>query len=315
MNISWLREFIVLAGCCNYLEAAERLFISQSTLSKHIKALEDELGLFLFDRSTRKVQLSRAGEILVPYARNITQAGYAFEAAARNYKETMNGRVVIDSIPTLPQYGITDIVSSFQKSYPHYRITMLADQLRNPEEDLRNGICELAFIRRLQNYHQSEEFEEYSFFPKDHMVAVLPPSHPLADQPFIRLEQLQSDTFIALEEDSMLHDLFLAACQRIGFFPHISFTCNQVGSILNLIAQGVGVSLLMHGHTIHPNADSFPEHQSFIVKPLIPTVYTSINLCYLKNRPLSAAAQAFYNCVTAYCSKTLNSDITDIQQI
>lgn len=303
MNISWLREFIVLAGCCNYLEAAERLFISQSTLSKHIKALEDELGLYLFDRSTRKVQLSRAGEILVPYAQNITQAGYAFEAAARNYKETLSGSVVIDSIPTLPQYGITDIISAFQKRYPHYRITMLADEFRNAEEDLRSGICELAFIRRLQNYHQSDDFEEYPFFPKDHMVAVLPHSHPLADQPFIRLEQLQQDTFIALEEDSMLHDLFLAACQRVGFFPHISFTCNQVGSILDLVTQGAGVSLLMYGHTIRPKAGSFLDQQPFIVKQLIPTVYTSLNLCYLKNHPLSEAAQAFYNCVSNYQSK------------
>lgn len=72
MNTSYFREFTVLAEVKNYWEAAERLYINQSTLSKHIKSMENELGILLFDRSTRHVELTRYGKALLPYARSIS---------------------------------------------------------------------------------------------------------------------------------------------------------------------------------------------------------------------------------------------------
>lgn len=300
MNIAWFREFTVLADTSNYLEASEQLFISQSTLSKHIKALEEELGLLLFDRSTRKVRLSPAGRILLGYARNIAEAEFAFQVAARNHKESLQGKVVIEAIPTLPQYSITDIISAFQKQYPHYCVNVLAGKRRDPEEDLRSGFCELAFIRRYQGFETPADLEEIPFFPQDDMVAVLPRGHRLAGEELIRLEQLGDEAFITLEEDSKLHDLFRSACQRAGFFPKISFTCNEVGSILDLVTQGAGVALLMRGHTIRPKAGNFADEQPFAVRALLPRIHTSLNVCYCKDRPLSAAAQAFLDCTRKF---------------
>lgn len=300
MNIAWFREFVVLADTCNYLEASEQLFIGQSTLSKHIKALEDELGLALFDRSTRKVHLSSAGRLLLPYARSISETEFSLRVAARSHRESLHGKVTIHSIPTLPQYGITDLISQYQRQYPHYSIHVLAAQHQEPEEDLRSGLCELAFIRRFQGYTPTDEFEEIPFFPQDDMVAVLPLSHPLATNEVIRLEQLQDEPFITLEENSKLHTLFRSTCQRTGFFPKISFTCNEVGSILDLVTQGAGVALLMRGHTIRPKAGGFQKLQPFMVKPLIPRIYTGLNLCYLKSSPLSSAAKAFLDCAAAF---------------
>lgn len=308
MNIAWFREFVVLADTCNYLEASEQLFISQSTLSKHIKALEDELGLTLFDRSTRKVRLSPTGQTLLPYARSISEAEFAFQVAARNQQENLHGKVVIDAIPTLPQYNITDIISEFQKLYPQYSINMLAAEQRNPEEDLRNGLCELAFIRRQQGHQPEADIEELPFFPRDDMVAVLPRNHPLAATPLVRLEQLRDEAFVTLEEDSELHRLFRGACQRAGFFPKIAFTCNEVGSILDLVTRGSGVALLMRGHTNRPKAGNFQEEQPFLVRTLMPKTCTDLNLCYLHTRPLSPAAKAFLNCALSFQEQEKPSD-------
>lgn len=115
---------------------------------------------------------------------------------------------------------------------------------------------------------------------------MVPQSHPLGSFPAIQLEQLRDDAFITLEEDSKLHALFRISCQRAGFFPKISFTCNQVSSILDLVARGVGVALLMRGHTLL-------HHQPILVKELLPRVHTDVNLCYCQNRPLSPAARDF----------------------
>lgn len=303
MNIAWFREFVVLADTCNYLEASEQLFIGQSTLSKHIRSLEDELGLSLFERTTRKVHLSSAGRLLLPYARSISETEFSLRVAARSHRESLNGRVSICSIPTLPQYGITDLISQYQKQHPQYSINVLAAEQQDPEEALRSGLCELAFIRRFQGHAPTDEFEEQPFFSQDDMVAVLPLSHPLADADVIRLEQLQDECFITLEEDSEIHGLFRSACQRVGFFPKISFSCNEVGSILDLVTQGAGVALLMRGHTIRPKAGGFQDQQPFGVKPLIPRIYTDLNLCYLKSSPLSPAAKAFLACAASFCNK------------
>lgn len=245
MNIAWFREFVVLADTCSYLEASEQLFISQSALSKHIKALEEALGLSLFDRSTRKVRLSPVGRLLLPYARTISEAEFAFRVTARSHRESEHSRVVINAIPTLPQYGITDIISRFQKQYPNYSISVLAAERRDPEGDLQNGLCELAFIRRFQGHTSPEEFEELDFFPQDDMVAVLPRGHALGGEDVIRLEQLQDEPFVTLEEDSKLLSLFRTTCQRAGFYPKVAFTCNEVGSILDLVTQGAGVALFV----------------------------------------------------------------------
>lgn len=301
MNIAWFREFVVLADTRNYLEASEQLFIGQSTLSKHIRALEDELGLTLFERSTRKVYLSPAGRLLLPYARSISEMEFSLRVAARSHRESLNGKVSIYSIPTLPQYGITELISQYQKRYPQYSIHMLAAGQQDPEEALRGGLCELAFIRRFQGYAPTEEFEELPFFPRDDMVAVLPLAHPLAAVDVIRLEQLQDEAFISLEEDSQIHGLFRSICQRMGFFPKVSFSCNEVGSILDLVTQGAGVALLMRGHTIRPKAGNFQERQPFLVKPLIPRVDTGLNLCCLRSSVLSPAAKAFWACAASFC--------------
>ena len=81
MEIEYIKEFVVLAETENYLEAAESLFISQSTLSKHIKIIEKELDVQLFDRTTRKVHLNKYGKMFLKYAKEISHLQYLYKTA------------------------------------------------------------------------------------------------------------------------------------------------------------------------------------------------------------------------------------------
>ena len=110
MEIEYICEFVVLAETCNYMEAADRLFVSQSALSRHIKALEEELHVQLFDRSTRKVSLSPFGSLFLPYARQIASTRYAYEAAISGALKAEHGNIRIGSIPVMSQYRITDLI-------------------------------------------------------------------------------------------------------------------------------------------------------------------------------------------------------------
>lgn len=297
MNISWFREFVVLADTCSYLEASERLFIGQSSLSKHIQALEREIGLSIFDRTSRKVILSSDGNLLLPYAKSIVEADFSFQAVVRNQHETRDGKVTIEAIPALPQYGITDIIARFQEAYPNFRVSVVKNAMASSDMDLRSGLCDFAFIRRPMNHPPEDDLVQLPFCERDDMVAVLPLGHPLADADSVRLEQLREETFISLEEESMLYQMLVSSCQRVGFSPLIAFTCHQSGSILDLISKNAGVALLMRGHTVSLEGGSFATTLPYIVKEVVPKVATSVNLYYKKDRPLSTAAQAFLHCV------------------
>lgn len=294
MQLNWFREFIVLAETCNYLEAADRLFIGQSNLSKHIKSMETELGAPLFDRTSRRVRLTLLGERMLPFARQICDAQLSIQAVIQNQLDALRGKVTIDSIPAVAQYGITDVVARFRSRYPGYAISVSENQPRLSEHNLRHGLCELAFIRRRADEPAPPDLSEIPFCDDDELVAVLQPDHPLADCAPIRLEQLAGETLITLEEGSLPHDLLLSACRSAGFVPLIGFTCHRVDSILDLAGKGIGVGLLMRGHTVLPQPS---ENPSFVVRSILPQIATRVSLYCRKGEPLSAAAQAFLDCL------------------
>jgi DNA-binding transcriptional LysR family regulator len=125
MEINYFREFVVLAQTGNFMEAAEQLYSSQSTLSKHIKNLEKELGVSLFDRTTRKVVLSKYGQILLPYAQQITELQDKYTAILQSSLETDRDILTVGSIRALAQYRITDVLVNFKQSHPKTIVNIL----------------------------------------------------------------------------------------------------------------------------------------------------------------------------------------------
>src|SRR5512136_3053582 len=114
MDISHLKEFVVLAQTGNFLEAADILYSSQSTLSKHIKSMELELGVPLFDRTTRKVSISKFGQLLLPYARQITEIQDKYTAILKSSRDTDQEIMNLGSIYGLAPYNITDVLVRFK---------------------------------------------------------------------------------------------------------------------------------------------------------------------------------------------------------
>lgn len=118
MDISRFGEFAILAQSRTFLDAAELLFMSQSTLSKHIMAMERELGCNLIDRSQRHVTLTAQGEALLPYAQKIATLQHRYLAAIQIAADEPLERITVGSIPIMAPYGITDAVIDFQQANP-----------------------------------------------------------------------------------------------------------------------------------------------------------------------------------------------------
>lgn len=302
MDISYFREFVILAETKNYWAAADRLFIGQSSLSKHIKAMEKQLGAALFERTSRKVELTEFGTLMLPYAQSIAKLQYEYETAAFNQLNQGTEVLHIASIPVMPHYGITDILLRFQTDFPAVQIhTSEADTLEI-REWLVERKCELAFYRDSIAYleHDWDKEQRLVKIPyfQDKLVAILPKDHPLAENSCVELAQLSKENFVLLPNGSMPNSLCMRACQEAGFIPHVLFTSHNLEALLDMVLKGKCVSLLFARHAdflralLHADQTP-PPSLPFAVIPIVPEIPTTICLSYLKGTPLSPTASRF----------------------
>ena len=147
MDISRFGEFAILAQSRTFLDAAELLFMSQSTLSKHIMAMEHELGCKLIDRSQRHVTLTAQGEALLPYAQKIATLQHRYLAAIQIGAGEPLEHLTVGSIPIMAPYGITDAVIDFQQANPSYSVELIEGEGDTLKRMLLHEDIDLAFIR------------------------------------------------------------------------------------------------------------------------------------------------------------------------
>ena len=228
MNTENLKEFIVLAETKNFWEASERLYMNQSTLSKHIKSLENDLGVALFTRTTRRVELTNYGEIFLPYAKSVTRSEFEGISAIQRMLNIENGLLTIGTIPSMPQYHITQFLAQFQKLYPETTVRITEDDPVNLMTYLENEKCELIFNREDKVTFEKNFLNDHHIlripYMSDHLVALIPLSHPLASSSSITLQQLKNDRFCFIKEGSLMYQMSMDACQNAGFIPDIVFT-------------------------------------------------------------------------------------------
>jgi LysR family transcriptional activator of glutamate synthase operon len=287
MEIHYLKEFVVLAQTGNFLEAAEILYVSQSTLSKHIKSIEVELGVSLFDRTTRKVTISTYGQLLLPFAQQIVEAHDKLIATLHISLETEQETLTLGAIPALAQYKIVDILVNFKKSRAQSTLNVLQAGSVELREYLRQRRCDLAFIRFADEVDDDLVKIPYA---ADCMVAVLPAAHPLAKQKAIPLHSLANEDFLMIEKGTYLHRLCLRACKESGFEPKVAFTDHKVGILVDLVTKGMGVALLMKQLALYAASPKT------VIVDISPCFATQIYLCYLKGTELSPAAKHFVQC-------------------
>lgn len=296
MNTSYFREFTVLAEMKNYWEAAERLFMNQSTLSKHIKAMEAELGVQLFNRSTRRVELTKYGKALLPFAQSIIRQEAEFSSLFMQMQNQEEGLLVIGSIPVMAQYGITSLLSVFQKGNPQNNVKIIEEDPQNLVGLLRNKKCELIFLRESKLDFEKNFMEDHELvripFVRDHLVALLPREHPLAGKKQLTLRDLKDESFCMIKEGTLMYNLCIDACHASGFIPKITFTSHRIESILDMVASGDRIGLLMNCHVNLPeNVANYGKN--WVSVDITPPLYSQISLCYLADAHLSETAEKF----------------------
>ena len=303
MNINYLKEFTVLANAKNYWEASERLYINQSTLSKHIKAMEAELGVPLFTRTTRRVELTKYGEALLPYAQSIARTEFQYSALLMQMQNQDKDLLTLGTIPTMAQYDITKLFLQFKQLFPESSIKIIEEDANQLPELLLSHKCELIFTRETRLDFEKKLFYDDQLtripYMKDYMIALLHRNHPMAGRSEIALRELKDEHFCLIKENSMIYNLCVDACQAANFIPNIVFTSHRLESIFDMVSNGDHIALLMNRHVRPIKKTSFANNPPWVPVPVVPSISTQLSLCYLKNVTLSKTAKNF----VAFCEQ------------
>jgi DNA-binding transcriptional LysR family regulator len=283
MFLRYLNYFLALAKYRSFSEAAEQLYISQSSLSKKIKSLEDSLGVKLFLRNPSGVKLTEYGEIYLKYAKSIKRLE---DQCVASLSRVNNEHISVGCIPSMKEYGVVDLVSSFMnKTDIHCKI--VTETSGDLEEHILQKQLDIAFVK---NPTHTDDLIIYPF-TKDHLVAVLPKDHPLAKKETITFRDLEHENFILEPVNSRPYRLIVSLCQKEGFTPTIGYTDRFVENILEFVRNHLGVSLLM-SKLVEDNLDGL------VAIDITPNVIADITLCVNKETKINDSLQAFIDFVT-----------------
>jgi LysR family transcriptional activator of glutamate synthase operon len=295
MTIENFKEFIVLANAGNFLEAAESLFVSQATLSRHIIQMEKELGTHLFNRLPRKVELSGSGILFMPFARRIAGIDEACQADFAKKLRGVNSVLTIGSLRNISEYEIMDLLTSFRAQHPYIGTRVIEASSENLLQLLHEDSCDFAFVKE-SGRQGTDEFSRLQLCT-DTFVAVLPCGHPLAKAGAVRLEQLRNETFLLPPEESMSYKVCIDSCRRAGFEPNLISWGLSGRNIFHLFGSGKYISFLSKRPYISQR------NSNAIMVDITPTIHASINLIYKKGS-LSTAGERFVSFVQSYLKRT-----------
>jgi DNA-binding transcriptional LysR family regulator len=285
MNLRQLRYLVALADERHFTRAAAREHVAQPALSQQIRRLEAELGMALVERTTRKVAMTQAGELLVSRARRALAELDAAQAELQSLAGVQAGRLSIGALHTMGPVDVSLLLATFHERYPAVDLTVREQSSEELAAMLRDDEIDLAFLsvtERIQ--HRGLALRP---LVSEEIVVVLPADHELAASGRLRLRELSRESFISFREGARLRELLDSAAARAGFAPRIALESNESRRIRSLVSRGLGVAILPRSDAAGPGAE-------VAVCDLVePSLRRDITLASRAERRPSPAAEAF----------------------
>ena len=274
MEIQQLYYYMELCKQKNFTEAGYACNMTQGALSKQIRKLENELGITLIRRNTRKFELSKEGEIFLSYAKKMTGT---YEEMLKNVQK--NQEIKIGCMPVLAPYHFARLVADFRKEYPD--IKLVIDERIASEIQENSDRYDFLILRE----NMMEDQKKFRFSPlyDDKLCAVLYEKHPLYGRDRLQLKELKDDVFIFPERGSGSYEVFYKSCEKAGFEPKIAFEFPQANTIMSFVSEGVGVTITFS--TVYREAKC----AGVKMIPLEDELHSVISLFYRNNKQLDDA--------------------------
>ena len=240
MELHQLRYFVAVAETGGFSKAAKRCYVAQPSLSQQIIKLEHELGQELFERLSRKIVLTEAGKALLPRAKLILKEAASIKSAIVEDMNSGSGTLSVGLIPTIAPYLLPGSLDRYHRNFPISRIKIN----ENLTERLIKGIINLDIDLAIMSLPIDDPLIQTQALFDDPLVVALAPGHPLSKSKSIRIDDLKSLPFIALDEEHCLGEQVKSFCYEKQINPEIICrTCN-LSTIQQCVSFGIGISLV-----------------------------------------------------------------------
>jgi len=239
MDFHHLKYFTEVARHKSFSKAARHLHISQSAISRTIKALEEELGVTLFLRNAKAVELTDAGTLFLNHAkRNV----FMFEHLKTDFENEFKleqGSIHLGLPPITDSKVFARLIGEFKKKYPQIDVELYEYGSKKVEIAVQEGLTDVGIICT-----EPKDNYESLFLLHDPVCALLPATHPLAAKEMVSLKELANDSFVLYRDDFNLHDEIIAQCQAVDFTPKVMFETAQRDLMIQTVSAELGIALL-----------------------------------------------------------------------
>lgn len=290
MDIRQIRAFIAVANNLNFTKAAEEIFVTQSSISKIIKSLEDEIGTQLFYRSP-KIELTDSGKELYKRSLHIISLIDSIPDEIQNIADLKKGEIKIGIPPIIGSSFFPQIIGEFKSLYPNIDIKLIEVGSKRIEEKLEKGELDIGIICSYPQFKEEYNMVEYIRSP---LIVGINSNNLLSKKDIIRYRDLKDENFILFQEDFSLYDLIIKRCLENNFQPNVICNSSQRDFIVEMVVAELGITF-------------FPEivcskinRQGISFVPLEdPKIFLNLLVVWKKDRYLSYASKKWLEFATS----------------
>jgi len=273
----------------HFTRAADELHLAQSALSHQVRRLERELGVELLQRTTRSVQPTEAGELVVARARSVLAETEALRAEVDELRGLVRGHATVGAMLFGGELDIPAIIASFTQTFPDVEIGLREGTAQRMVEMLADGSLDVAFALEVEPPDGVERLELSS----EELAVGMSPDHALAGEGPLSVRALADSSLIAFQLGSSTRQVVDAAFEDAGVTPRIALEANDFALVRSLVARGIGLAILPRSFLERPGpAISF--------RTLSPALRMRVVLWWREGRRLSPAARAFVDFAAAH---------------
>ncbi|MDT3764003.1 LysR family transcriptional regulator [Priestia filamentosa] len=291
VDIRQLEYFVAVAEQESFTKAAANVHLSQPALSKIVKNLEEELKVELFDRSTRKLKLTDAGEIVYQEALKLTASLTDLTLRLDNLMNSPTGTIRIGIPPLIGTLFFPSIARSFHNQYPKISLELVEFGAKKLVEFVEEEKVDIAIIVLPVN---NPKFEIYPFIQEE-FAFFCAKTHKFANRTSLSLKELSEEKFILFSKQFTLHDRIIWECVNAGFTPSVPYESSQWDLISELVAEEFGIAILPQSIYSKMN------HDKITMVPLVnPTPLWELGFAVKKNSYISFANRKLIDFLVSY---------------
>ena len=242
MELRHLRTIVAVARHRSLTKAGDELFLTQSAVSQQIRRLEQELGVEVFHRTSRRVELTAEGRVILGYAERVLSEVHGLHSELEEITGLLSGQLKIGGVYPTGPYDLVAMLADFRAAHPGVAIHMVEDTQDDTLAALRADHLDCAFIAHDPDA-LGDEFTSTLLW-QDELVVALPGGHPFTAGDRVTFAQLASEDLIAYRENSALRRRLERTMANHGLEPRNAFICTEMAAVRALASNGLGLAVM-----------------------------------------------------------------------